>query len=156
MYFCLIIFISWSRVLPCQFNQCVTPCICMIHLKIITIIYIYIYIYCLLIDYELKNKLKLTFRIINVKIELVMPRQYFPRDQSLHQNNLEKSLTKTILLRRVALLAFLYTQLNSSKSNLAYSNLTLTTKLTVLQYTNLELLVTTSTQILELPSITTF
>ena len=48
----------------------------MVHLKIITIIYIYIYIYknCLLIDYELKNKLKLTFRIINVKIELVMPR----------------------------------------------------------------------------------
>ena len=36
--------------------------------------YIYIYINCLLIDYELKNKLKLTFRIINVKIELVMPR----------------------------------------------------------------------------------
>ena len=88
--------------------------------------------YCLLIDYESKNKSKLTFRIINVKIELVMPRQYFLRDQSLHQNNLEKSLTKTILLRRVALLAFLYTQLNSSKSNLAYSNLTLTTKLTVL------------------------
>ena len=99
----------------------------MVHLKIITIIYIN----CLLIDYELKNKLKLTFRIINVKIELVMPRQHFLRDQSLHQNNLEKSLTKTILLRRVALLAFLYTQLNSNRSNLAYSNLTLTTKLTV-------------------------
>ena len=29
--------------------------------------YIYIYINCLLIDYELKNKLKLTFKIINVK-----------------------------------------------------------------------------------------
>ena len=63
--------------------------------------HIYIYINCLLIDYELKNKLKLTFRIINVKIELVMPRQHFLRDQSLHQNNLEKSLTKTILLRHV-------------------------------------------------------
>ena len=61
----------------------------------------------MLIDYELKNKLKLTFRIINVKIELVISRQYFLRDQSLHQNNLENSLTKTILLRRVALLAFL-------------------------------------------------
>ena len=95
-------------------------------------IYIYIYINCLLIDYELKKKLKLTFRIINVKIELVMPRQHFLRDQSLHQNNLEKSLTKTILLRRVTLLAFLYTQLNSNWSNLAYSNLTSTTKLTVL------------------------
>ena len=72
--------------------------------------YIYIYIY-ILFAYWLwiKNKLKLTFRIINIKIELVMPRQHFLRDQSLHQNNLEKSLTKTILLRRVALLVFLYT-----------------------------------------------
>ena len=113
--------------------------------------YIYIYINFLLIDYELKNKLKLTFRIIVVKIEIVMPRQHFLRDQSLHQNNLEKSLTKTILLRRVALLVFLYTQLNSSQSNLAYSNLTSTAKLTILQCTNLDLLVTTSTQILELP-----
>ena len=108
--------------------------ICTVHLKIITIIYIYIYIYinCLLIDYELKNKLKLTFKIIIVKIELVMPRQHFLSDQSLHQNNLEKSLTNTILLRHVALLAFLYTQMNSSQSNLAYSNLTSTIKLTVL------------------------
>ena len=63
------------------------------------------YIYCFLINYELK-KLKLTFRIVNVKMELVMPRQHFLRDQSLHQNNLKKSLTKTILLRHVALLAF--------------------------------------------------
>ena len=136
--------------------QCVSPCICTVHLKTIIIIYIYIYIYCLLIDYELKNKLKLTFRIIVVKIEIVMPRQHFLRDQSLYQNNLEKSLTKTIQLRHVALLAFLYTQLNSSQSNLAYSNLTSTTKLTVLQCTNLDLLVTTLTQILELPSIITF
>ena len=120
--------------------------------------YIYIYIYknFLLIDYELKNKLKLTFRITNLKIELVMPRQHLLRDQSLHQKNLETSLTKTILLRCVALLAFLYTQLNSNRSNLAYSNLTSTTKLTVLQCTNLDLLVTTSAQSLELPSITTF
>ena len=94
--------------------------------------YIYIYIYYLLIDYELKNKLKLTFRMIVVKIEIVMPRQHFLRDQSLYQNNLEKSLTKTILLRHVVLLAFLYTQLNSSRSNLACSNMTSTTKLTVL------------------------
>ena len=92
----------------------------------------YIYIYYLLIDYELKNKLKLTFRMIVVKIEIVMPRQHFLRDQSLYQNNLEKSLTKTILLRHVVLLAFLYTQLNSSRSNLACSNMTSTTKLTVL------------------------
>ena len=31
-------------------------------------------------------------------MELVMPRQHFLRDQSLHQNNLEKSLTKTLLI----------------------------------------------------------
>ena len=95
-------------------------------------IYIYIYINFLLIDYELKNKLKLTFRIINVKNRISHAKTTFPQRQSLHQNNLEKSLTKTILLRCVALLAFLYTQLNSSQSNLAYSNLTSTTKLTVL------------------------
>ena len=83
----------------------------------------------MLIDYELKKKLKLTFKIINVKIELVMPRQHFLRNQSLHQNNLEKSLTKTISLRHVASLTFLYTQLNSSWSNLAYSNLTSTKKI---------------------------
>ena len=58
-----------------------------------------------------------------------MPRQHFLRNQSLHQNNLEKSLTKTISLRHVASLTFLYTQLNSSWSNLAYSNLTSTKKI---------------------------
>ena len=122
-------FLIWSPFFILYQIVC-SPSIHMVHLKTITIIYIYKN--CLLIDYKLKNKLKLTFRIINVKIELVMSRQYFLRDQSLHQNNLENSLTKTILLRRVALLAFLYTQLNSSQSNLAYSNLTSTTKLIVL------------------------
>ena len=73
------------------------PSIHTVHLKTITIIYIYIN--CLLIDYELKNKLKLTFRIINVKIELVMPRQHFLRDQSLHQNNLEKEFDKDHLAK---------------------------------------------------------
>ena len=66
----------------------------MIHLKTITITIIYIN--CLLIDYELKNKLKLIFRIINIKIELVMPRQHFLRDQSLLGKEFDKDhLAKT-------------------------------------------------------------
>ena len=50
-------------------------------------IYIYIYIYininCLLIDYELKNKLKLTFRIINVKNRISHAKTTFPNGQIL-------------------------------------------------------------------------
>ena len=42
-------------------------------------IYIYIYINCLLIDYELKNKLKLTFRIINIKNIISHAKTTFPK-----------------------------------------------------------------------------
>ena len=42
-------------------------------------VYIYIYINCLLIDYELKNKLKLTFRIINVKNRISHAKTTFPK-----------------------------------------------------------------------------
>ena len=80
----------------------------------------------------LLNKLKIFLhRKKNYTIELAMLRLFLPRDQSLKQNKLEKSLTKNTLPRCATSLVFLYIQLNSYY----LAHIVCTRSLTKTQYT---------------------